>query len=110
MNTLYKHRNTLADNSFIYDCGDVFCAWQNSLRDDGCTVDITLDFFEEQSDGAYERFTESFSEKAYSPETVKELLEKADFTLLAEYDELTREKPDGNSQRTVFVARRNSRK
>ena len=35
---------------------------------------------------------------------------KADFTLLAEYDELTREKPDGNSQRTVFVARRNSRK
>lgn len=110
MDTLYKHRNTLADNSFIYDCGDVFCAWQNSLRDDGCTVDITLDFFEEQSGGAYERFTESFSEKAYSPETVKELLEKADFTLLAEYDELTREKPDGNSQRTVFVARRNSRK
>ena len=110
MNTEYKHKNILADNCFVYDCGDVFCVWQNSLRPDGRTVDITLDFFEEGDDGLYERHTESFSEKAYSAETVKDLLEKANFTLLNKYTELTREAPDETTQRIVYIARRNPRK
>lgn len=110
MNTVYKHKNILADNSYIYDCGDIFCAWQNNLKNDGCTVEITLDFFEKGEDGLYDRYTESFCERAYPSKKVKELLEKADFTFLAEYDELTHNAPSENSQRTVFVARRNQRK
>jgi SAM-dependent methyltransferase len=110
MNTEYKHKNILADNCFVYDCGDVFCVWQNSLQSDGSTVDITLDFFEEDEDGMYERHTENFSEKAYPDKTVKELLEKADFTLVGEYKELTAETPDETTQRIVYIARRNPRK
>ena len=44
-NTVYKHRNILGDNCFIYDTDTVFCAWQNSYCEKDNRVDITLDFF-----------------------------------------------------------------
>ena len=31
VNTVYKHREILVDNSFVYECPEVFCVWQNSL-------------------------------------------------------------------------------
>lgn len=44
VNTIYKHREILADNSFVYEYPDVFCVWQNSLDEETDTVDIMLDF------------------------------------------------------------------
>ena len=66
VNTIYKHREILADNSFVYEYPDVFCVWQNSLDEETDTVDIMLDFFEENEDGTYERTSEDFSERAYT--------------------------------------------
>ena len=48
-------------NSFVYEYPDVFCVWQNSLDDETDTVDIMLDFFEENEDGTYERTSEDLS-------------------------------------------------
>ncbi len=44
-----------------------FCAWQNELNDDD-SVSIYLDFFEEQEDGSYCRFSEDFTERIYTDE------------------------------------------
>ena len=63
VNTIYKHREILGNNTFVYDCDDVYCVWQNSLNDDD-SVDISLDIFE-RKDGAYYRSGEEFSERAY---------------------------------------------
>ena len=49
VNTIYKHREILADNSLSTNTG-CFCVWQNSLDDETDTVDIMLDFFEENED------------------------------------------------------------
>ena len=109
MNTPYKHREILGNNSFVYELDNLFCVWQNTLLDDGVTVEINLDFFENQGDNAYTRYSESFFEKAYESEKVKSLLEQADFTFINEYKELTTDVPDESTERTVFVARRNKR-
>lgn len=109
VNTVYKHQNILADNAFVFDCDDVFCAWQNSLEDDKRTVNINLDFFVENENGEYSRQTECFSERAYAPEEITDMLCEAGFTVISQFDELTENAPDAKSERIVFVARRNNR-
>ena len=100
VNTLYKHRNVLADNAFVYDKDDVFCVWQNSLRDDNSTVDIRLDFFSETEKGRYVRCSEEFSETAYELSAIKKLLKDTGFEILGVYDGYT------DNERAVFAARK----
>ncbi|MDQ9777982.1 hypothetical protein RF400_05105, partial [Acinetobacter baumannii] len=76
VNTPYKHRKILADNTFVYDTGDVYCVWQNSLDEKTDTVHISLDFFE-RSGSLYRRSCEHFSERAYSLDHLSAMLEQA---------------------------------
>ncbi len=106
VNTVYKHREILADNTFVYDMDDVYCVWQNSLDKETDTVQIDLDIFEQIDDGVYERMQESFCERAYALPLLKEMLGKAGFETVAVYDELSREEPKKNSERLFIVARK----
>lgn len=106
VNTVYKHREILASNTFVYDMDDVYCVWQNSLDSETDTVQIDLDIFEEVDDGIYERMQESFCERAYSLSTIEEMLCKAGFETVAVYDELSREEPKENSERLFVIARK----
>lgn len=108
VNTLYKHRFVLGDNAFIYDCDGVFCAWQNTLCDDNATVNIDLDFFSENDDGAYERFCESFSETAYELTDIQAAVKDAGFKIIHIYNEMEKTEPDEKCERAVFVVRKES--
>ncbi len=76
VNSLYKHREILAGQTFVYDFGDLYCVWQNACED-GETVDISLDIFAQEEGEGYRRYTESFSERAYSHEQILEFIEKS---------------------------------
>ncbi len=106
VNTPYKHREILADNSFVYEADGVYCVWQNTLDKETDTVQIDLDIFEEIEPDIYERTQESFCERAYSTEVLLELLEKTSFEPIAVYDELTKQPPKENSQRVFIIARK----
>ncbi len=106
INTVYKHREILADNTFVYDLDEVYCVWQNTLDSETDTVQIDLDIFEMLEDGAYERTQESFCERAYPLDEIKTMLEKADFEMLKVYDELTKDEPKENSERLFIIARK----
>ena len=105
VNTVYKHREVLGNNCFVYESGDTFCAWQNSLDDDGVTVDISLDFFDkdEESDSYY-RYSTDFSEKAYEIDFLKKLLSDTGFEVKAVFDEDSFLPLRKDSQRAIFVA------
>ena len=103
VNTIYKHREIIGNNTFVYDCDDVYCVWQNSLNDDD-SIDISLDIFEYE-DGAYFRSSEEFSERAYPIEDYKKWLADADFEVLNIYDEMSDRELNETTQRAVFVAR-----
>jgi ubiquinone/menaquinone biosynthesis C-methylase UbiE len=105
VNTLYKHREVLGNNTFVQEYDDVFCVWQNSYDDSEKTVDINLDFFEERN-GVYLRSSESFTERAYSLEDLKSWLSKAGFEVLAVYDDMSTKPICATSQRAVFVTKR----
>lgn len=104
VNSPYKHREILAGHTFVYDCGDLYCVWQNSCTD-GETVDISLDIFaQEDEDGGFWRYSEAFAERAYSHEQIMEFLQKSGMELLAVYGDDTWEPPAETAQRLIYVA------
>jgi SAM-dependent methyltransferase len=106
MNTPYKHREILADNAYIYEGRDVFCAWRNALSPDNDRVEITLDFFVPTARGAYRRETENFCEYAYPPEKITNMLAAAGLEVCAIYEGDTENPPTDTTQRVVFVTRK----
>lgn len=105
VNTQYKHEKVLADNAFVFEDDEIFCVWQNFYAGQG-RVDIYLDIFLEEENGAYSRYSEEFSEQAYSDEILKECLYRAGFELISVFDELTFEPPHETSERLFYIARK----
>ena len=105
VNTLYKHKNVLADNTFVYETENVFCVWQNTLLEDGETTLINLDIFEEDEEeqGVYSRYSEEFCERGYELSEIKSMLEEFRFEVVGIYDDLTKDPVKENSERAVFV-------
>lgn len=106
VNTVYKHREVLGNNTFVYDEKDVYCVWQNSLCSDGVTVGINLDFFVKEENGLYNRCTENFKEIAFTDEEITYAAESAGFKIVEKYAELGFDKPQEDTQRIYYVAGR----
>lgn len=107
VNSVYKHRAVLGNNTFVYDTDDVYCVWQNTLLPDGVTVQMDLDFFEPVSDaGDYVRQSERFTERAYPRETLEAMLKKAGFTVLDVFDGYSEKPAHNTSERLLFAVRK----
>lgn len=105
VNTLYKHRKILADNTFTYETDDVYCVWENTLNRETDEVKMNLEFFEREENGLWSRSSDSFSEKAYSENDIEELLSQCGFELLGKYGDDTFDSPAEDCQRIVYTAR-----
>ncbi len=103
INTVYKHREILGNNTFVYDTDDVFCVWQNTLNSDS-SVDISLDFFEPDGDSYY-RSSEEFTERAYEIEDIKIWLKEAEFEVIDIFDDITMNPINETTQRALIAAR-----
>lgn len=105
VNTLYKHRKILGDNAFNFDMEGLFCCWQNELRDDD-GVNIYLDFFEEESDGRYSRYSENFTEMYFELSDMEKSLLKNNFDIIGIYDGFSENPVKKDSQRALYVCRK----
>jgi ubiquinone/menaquinone biosynthesis C-methylase UbiE len=107
VNTPYKHRKILGDNTFVYDTDEVYCVWQNST-DENLVTTVNLDIFEKDEDDeeTYYRYCEEFAEKAYDLDDIRKWLEECKFEVTAVYEEMTREPVKADTQRAVFVAKK----
>ena len=105
LNTEYKHREVLGNNTFVIDTDDIYCVWQNEYNDIDNTVEINLDFFTVEGD-AYYRSGESFCERAYTAKEVENALALAGLKIEAIYEDLTQDMPSCTTQRVVYVTRK----
>lgn len=105
VNTLYKHENILADNTFIYDLDDLYCVWQNFNEGGGVTA-IELDFFVSDGKGKYNRYSDGFTETAYPLDVYRAALAENGFEILTEYEYLTDKPARTDSEKVTFVARK----
>lgn len=106
VNTIYKHREILADNTFIYDVDGVYCAWSNTYDPADHSVTIELDLFYENEDGSYDRGYESFCEIVLERTVLENYLMQAGFELLGVFEYLTMDEPTDESEKLMFVARK----
>lgn len=105
VNTEYKHKYVLGDNTFVYENDDVYCVWQNEYDDESKTVEIFLDFFQEEN-GLYRRSSEYFAERAFSDSDIRNLLSETGFTDIKAYGELIKTAPSDTEERVFYVARK----
>ena len=104
VNTVYKHREVLGDNTFVRETGSSFLVWQNELRGDGVTVDMYIDVFTQRPDGTYSRECEDITEKAYERETLEKLLGDVGFESINVYGEYGEKTIKADEQRLRFTA------
>lgn len=102
VNTIYKHNEILAENTFVFDEDDFFLSWDNEALGNN-RVRILLDFFIFNGKN-YDRFSEDFVETAYSVEELISALN--DFEIIGIYDEFSENAHKADSERIYFVCRR----
>lgn len=108
VNTEYKHREVLGDNSFVYELDGLFCAWRNQCREDG-SIEIALDFFEKNEDGSYTRESEYITEILLPRDLIERTAGEYGFEMIGVYDGLTNVPPCDTTQRELYVFRRKPR-
>lgn len=106
VNTPYKHREVLGNNTFVYDMDEVYCVWQNST-DEKLLTTISLDVFEkDEEDDVYYKYSEQFCERGYELSDIEQWVKDYKFDIIGIYEELTKDPVRENTQRAVFVLRK----
>lgn len=104
VNTVFKHQQVLSNNTFVYDYGDVYCVWQNSLKEDN-TVLMNLDIFVSENGEEYLRMEDNFAERAYTTTQIEKALENAGLYICAVYGEDSFNTPRDDEQRLIYVVK-----
>lgn len=105
VNTCFKHENVLSKQTFVYDCDEVYCVWQNSACHD-MQIDITLDIFANEEEDSFFRYQEEFSERAYTELELSNFIKNAGFEVLQQYDDFSTKKITPESHRITYVLRK----
>lgn len=105
VNTKYKHKNVIGNNTFVYDAEQVYCVWQNTYVEEKSKINIHLDFFERQGD-FYLKSEEDFSETAFDTSELESALKEVGFEVITEYDYDTMNPVKDNSEKIIFVAKK----
>ena len=105
INTEYKYREILADNTIAEDREDISFIWDNYYYEDEKMNEYDLKLFVKEGNGLYRKLQETHYQRAYLEEEIMEAIKMAGMELVAVYDAFTKEEPKENSQRLHFIVR-----
>lgn len=103
LNTPYKQREVLADNTYTMEDEDVCVVWSNRFDAARAATDIRLQITYREDGETYE---ERFTEYAYTLEQVREACEQAGLAMEAVCDGETFGELSGHSRRYLITARK----
>lgn len=105
-NTEYKYKEVLGDQTIAEDREECSFIWDNYYyEDEGMNeYELTL-FIREPKSDLYRKYQEMHYQKAYTLETIRELVEWSGLEYVTAYDAYTREAPCEISERICVVAR-----
>lgn len=109
MNTMYKYREVLADNTFAEDREESSFIWGNFYDEEEEINQYDLSLFIREEDGRYAKYEETHLQRAYEQKSVEELIARSGLELLHVYDAFTKNTPAEDSERIYFVCRRPAR-
>ena len=105
LNTEYKFKNILGENSFSQTDEDAAYIWENTYDGESKINEYYVNFFvKDEETGLYDRIEECHYEKAYDIEEIKELINKSGMDFVAAFDAFTFNEPNEKSERICIVA------
>ncbi len=105
LNTPYKYREILGDNTFAESREDSAFIWENMFDEETGVNEYDLTLFVREKEGFYSRYEETHFQKAYTDQEIIRALKKAGMEPVAMYDAFTREPVREDSQRIYVIAR-----
>ena len=106
VNTPYKHSNVLANNTFVFEEDNVFVCWDNCFDEENQLTSINLDFFVNEGNNLYKRYSDYIEERAYSDIELKSALCDAGFEILDVLEELKFTSPKNDTERVFYITRK----
>lgn len=104
VNSEYKFRSLLGQQTYSYETDSVFYVWDNEYNPQTRLCNLYLTFFNEEASGLYRRIDEVHTQRFYDDDELHNALQKAGFGLLAEYDNYTDRLPNAETERIVYIA------
>ncbi|SER46441.1 class I SAM-dependent DNA methyltransferase [Lachnobacterium bovis] len=106
LNTEYKYKEILQDNTYAENREDGSFIWDNYYDEESGVNEYQLALFIKEKENLYRKFEEVHFQKAYSLELIKKLLETNGFTILEIKDEYSNEDAMEDSEIVTFVAQK----
>ncbi len=106
VNTPWKFEHIFANESYILENETTYLGWQNEYNQNTGLCRFYLTIFMEAEDGLWARYEEVQSERAYSDRTLRNLLDKAGFEVLAIVSDLDGTPAALNDERHYFICKK----
>lgn len=104
LNTEYKYREMLSDNTFAEDREESSFIWNNFYDEEERVNEYDLTLFVKEGE-LYRKYEETHYQRAYSLEEVRQAICEAGMEFVAAYDACTRLPVRDDSERIYVVAR-----
>lgn len=107
VNTAYRFGTVFGENTFSYEFADGLLLWRNEPGKRSCR--FVLDWFEEQPDGSYLRFSETQAEYLHTSRTIRSLAAETGFSVeavLPRADFDPQPEPTAENEKEYYVLRR----
>lgn len=105
MNTIYKFKECLGNQTFAENHEDYAYIWENYYYEDEKINEYEVSIFIKNEQGLFEKSTEVHHERGYEVTKIKELLKKAGLKLEAVYNDNTFSSVTKVTERMYFIAR-----
>lgn len=104
LNTEYKYREILSENTFAEDREDSSFIWSNFYDEKDKVNEYDLTIFVKEGE-LYRKYQETHYQRSYSLEEIKGAVREGGMEFVAAYDECTREPVREDSQRIHVIVR-----
>ena len=106
VNTDYKYRQLLGDNTFAESRDEGAFIWENYYDEESAVNEYDLTLFIPDREGLFRRYTETHLQRNYPLSLLTELLREAGFTRVELFDDYTREPVRRDSERVTLLAQK----
>lgn len=104
INSYYKLKNIIGNNTFIEDREDIFYTWENFYEEETNICNFYLSFFYSEDGENFRRFDEEHRERAYKIQEIVKLLNQVGFSRIDIYEAFTFDSPNDETERINFIA------
>lgn len=106
INTQYKLKHVLGENTYVVNDEDVFYSWESEYHEDTKLCDFYLTFFVRKGKNSFHRIDELQTERAYSVKELLFLIKKTGLSVEGVFANRSFSRPQEKEERVFFVVRK----